>query len=78
MTARMTCTAVTAESAMLSAQNILAVTVVKKMVLNSLFIAQSAVVAEAFHGWKLQLTSCHLTIIIQQAIWHISCCRYNL
>ena len=49
MTARMT---VTAESAMFSAQNILAVTVEMKMVLKSLFIVQCAVVAEAWnmHG----------------------------
>ena len=25
--------------------------------------------AEAFHGWKLQLTSRHLAIIIQQSIY---------
>ena len=69
MTARMTCTAVTAESAMLSAQNILAVTVVMKMVLKSLFIVQCAVVAEA---WNMQNASCgascHQRIIIQRAI----------
>ena len=54
---------------MLSAQNILAVTVVKKMVLNSLFIVQCAVVAEA---WSMQNASCgascHQRIITQRAI----------
>ena len=54
---------------MLSAQNILAVTVVMKMVLNSLFIVQCAVVAEA---WSMQNASCgascHQRIIIQRAI----------
>ena len=54
---------------MFSAQNILAVTVVMKMVLNSLFIVQCAVVAEA---WNMQNASCgascHQRIITQRAI----------
>ena len=54
---------------MLSARNILAVTVVMKMVLKSLFIVQCAVVAEA---WNMQNASCgascHQRIITQRAI----------
>ena len=54
---------------MLSAQNILAVTVVMKMVLNSLFIVQCAVVAEAWNMLNASCkASCHQRIITQRAI----------
>ena len=47
MTVRLTYTAESAESAMFSAKNTLAVTVMVKMVLKSIFIVQCAVVEEA-------------------------------
>ena len=54
MTVMKTCTAVGAESAMLSAMNTMAVTAMAKMVYKSLFIVQCAVAEEA---WNMQIAS---------------------
>ena len=54
MTVRLTYTAESAESAMFSAKNTLAVTVMVKMVLKSIFIVQCAVAEEA---WNITIAS---------------------